>query len=265
MSAAKSKKHAEPKLRPEQVLSIVYEDDDLLAIDKAAGIPVTPGGGYRERSVVRTLGRMGYAPVFPVGQLDREATGLVLLSRKPEVARRLRASWRSEACERRFIAVAQGDIKGARGQITYSLGPDPKRPRGRRRAVVPRDQGGKPARTGWRLLARGRTMSRLELTMRGGGRTDQLRIHLAKIGHPLVGDERYHETIGEVPLDALLDDEAIVDKHADAPNLPSHQVALHALAVAIDHPMTFARLELETALPHALLGLMPGAWIVDPT
>ncbi|MCB9738054.1 MAG: hypothetical protein H6747_02225 [Deltaproteobacteria bacterium] len=256
---ASAKRRGEPSVDPAEICTVVYEDQWLLAVDKRPGFPVTPVSQFQERSVLRALQRLGYGATYPVNLLDREATGLVLLSRDEATAKSMRWHWRGSMCERDFLAVAQGDIAGARGRITYPIGMVQVGKR-RRRGVLPTDQGGRPAATKWRLLARGRGMSRLLLTV-GNGRCHQLRIHLAAIGHPVVNERVYIERNRETPLDSLLE-ELDVRRH-DARKLPPHQIGLHCWRVRVPHPVDGEMMNLEAPIPRELLDLMPGAWIVD--
>jgi 23S rRNA pseudouridine1911/1915/1917 synthase len=252
------KDRVEPDVAPEAICTLVHCDADLVVVDKAAGYPVSPTGQYQKRTVMRALAALGLGTVFPINLLDAEATGLVLLSRSPGAAQALRWNWRSKLCERQYIVVAQGDITGARGRITLPIGAV-KTPHGLRHQVLPVEEGGKSAATTWRLLARGRGMSRLLVTLQGS-RVHQIRIHLAAIGFPVVGDRLYGHAKTDVPLSALVE---VPAKYKDVAGLPAQQIALHAAKVTLPHPATNQMVEYTAPIPRALLGLMPGAWIVD--
>ncbi|MCO4761021.1 MAG: RluA family pseudouridine synthase [Myxococcales bacterium] len=251
------KRHREPNVAPADICGVVFCDQHLVAVDKHAGFPVLPSGAHRERSVIKALAAMGMGQVFPVNQLDREATGLVLLSRSESAAKALRWNWRSNLCKREFIAVAQGDVTGARGRITLPIGTVKEGGRIRRQVV---EDGGRSAVTHWRLLARGRGMSRMLITL-NQGRCHQIRIHLAAIGHPVVNERLYLDRTTEIPLAALVDMPDVRKK--DIRKMPSHQIGLHSYRVHIPHPMTNEALTLEAPIPRALTDLMPGAWVVD--
>ena len=157
------------------------------------------------------------------------------------------------------VALAgEGDITGARGRITFPIGAVKK---GHQlvHQVMPVDQGGKPAATTWKLIARGRTMSRLHITLTGN-RTHQIRIHLAAIGYPVVGDKRYGVEMSDTPLEALVGAPA---KYADAANLPPYQIAVHLAVIRIPHPESDQLMEFRAPIPRILIALMPGAWILD--
>lgn len=237
----------------------MYCDSDLIVVNKAPGFPVVPSGAFHKRSVLLALAELGYGNLFPISMLDVEASGLVLLSRTELAAQALRWNWRSNLCERQYIAVAQGDIVGARGRITLTIGAVKSGPHRHRHQVVAAEDGGRPAVTTWRLLARGRGLSRLWVTLKGG-RCHQIRIHLAAIGFPVVGDHMYGTDRTDVPLSALID---LPAKHRDATTLPPNQIALHCAKVTMPHPITNQTMAFAAPVPRILLGLMPGAWVVD--
>lgn len=255
----KKKPRAEPAVPPSEVCTTVYCDDDLLVVNKAAGFPVVPAGAFHRRSVLIAVAEQGYGAVFPINLLDPEATGLVLLSRSEAAAQALRWNWRSNLCERQYLAVAQGDIVGARGRITLTIGAVKYGPLSQRHRVLPLEEGGRPALTTWRLLARGRGMSRLLVTLKGG-RCHQIRIHLAAIGFPIVGDRTYTTASTDMPLSALVE---MPTKYRDATELAPGQIALHCMKVTMPHPITNKPMVFEAPPPRVVLGLMPGAWIVD--
>ena len=255
----KKKARMEPFVAPTDVCTPIYCDEHLLVVNKAAGFPVVPAGAYHQRSVLRSVAEQGYGAVFPISLLDPEATGLVLLSRSEAAAQALRWNWRSNLCERQYLAVTQGDIVGARGRITLTIGAVRYGPLSQRHRVVPLEDGGRPAVTNWKLLARGRGLSRLLVTLKGG-RCHQIRIHLAAIGFPIVGDRAYASASTAVPLSALVE---MPTKYRDATVLAPGQIALHCMRVTMPHPMTNQPMVFEAPPPRVVLGLMPGAWVVD--
>ncbi len=248
----------EPVLPPEAICTVIHQDEHLIVVDKRPGFPVSPNAQYRNRSVLHALQRMGFGVCYPVSLLDREATGLVLLSRSVETARSLRWNWRSSLCERKFIAVAQGDVAGAHGRITLPIG-QIQAGNTRRRGVLHSETGGRDAETRWKLLARGRGMSRLLITLHHT-RCHQIRIHLAAIGHPLVNESVYIERNTETPIDALLEG---AERKYEIIKLPAQQVGLHLWRVKIAHPVSGEIVTFEAPVPRELLNLMPNAWIVN--
>ena len=256
--ARKRKKPAkEPVVAPTALCRIVHVDDDLVVVDKAAGVPVTPSGAFRERSVVRALHAMGYPIVFPINLLDAEASGLVVLSRSEQAAHALRWNWRSSLCVRTYIAVAMGDIPGNKGKISVAIGAV-RHGAAIRHQALPVEQGGRPASTEWQLQARGRGMTRVLLVVKQG-RCHQIRIHFAAIGFPLVGDKQYGRGFNDVPLEALLD---MPGKKGEVPSMPSGQIALHCSRIVMPHPTNGQTMDWHCSVPRRLMALMPGAWTV---
>ncbi len=253
-----SRRREKPTPPPEAICTIVHQDEHLVVVDKRPGFPVSPNAIYRSRSVLHTLQRLGLGVCYPVSLLDREATGLVLLSRTVETARSLRWNWRSSLCERQFIAVAQGDVPGAHGRITLPIG-QVEAGHTRRRGVLLPEAGGRAAETRWKLLARGRGMSRLLITLHHT-RCHQIRIHLAAIGFPLVNESVYIERNREMPIDALLEG---AERKYEISKLPAHQVGLHLWRVTIAHPVSGEIVNFEAPIPRELLNLMPNAWVVN--
>jgi 23S rRNA pseudouridine1911/1915/1917 synthase len=250
----------EPVVAPADICSVMYCDDDVVAACKAPGFPVVPTGQYHRRSVQMALAELGFSGLFPVNLLDREASGLVLFSRTEAAAKSLRWNWRSDACERQFIAVVEGGITGARGRISLPIGVPRGKGKGRqRRQVVPVDQGGRSANTKWKLLARGHGKSRLLVTL-NAGRSHQIRIHLAAIGHPVVNERTYIVRTTEMPLNAMVEGS---ERNEEVRDLPNYQIGLHCLRIRIPHPSSNEPMDFKAPVPRALLDLMPGAWVVD--
>jgi RluA family pseudouridine synthase len=237
---------------------VVYQDAELIVVDKPAGLPVTPSARSGRGSVLSALAELDLGQVFPVHLLDREASGLVLLSRSPAAAQALRWNWRSGLCERQYVAVLTGEVIGTEGRIRLPIGAVATRA-GKRHEVVPRELGGRSAATQWQLLARKSGLSRVLVTVTSA-RTHQLRVHFAAVGHPIVGDRPRREVDTAVPLSALVESPA----WAEAVALPKHQIALHSWRIALPHPRTNQPVEWQAPLPTALTRLMPGPWSTTP-
>ncbi len=183
--------HLEPD--PGIELSVVYEDPDLLVIDKPAGLVVHPSPGHREGTLVHALlGRGdhygGIAGVLRPGivhRLDRDTSGLIMVARNDAAQQSLMAQLKARRVKKTYLALAAGSVAAAVGRIEAPIGRDP---RDRQRFAVVSD--GRAAVTGYRVRERFPDWTLLELDL-VTGRTHQIRVHLAAIGHPVAGDPIY--------------------------------------------------------------------------
>jgi len=214
-------------------LDIVYEDGDLLVLNKPAGLPVHPGPGHSGATlgnyVVDHLIRRGEGGLFRcVNRLDRSTSGLMAAAKHAHAHERLKLQLHTPDFVRTYLAVCQGTPVPARGVIDAPIG----RADGAtiRREVRP---GGQPARTHYRVLGEkgGRSLVQLRLDT---GRTHQIRVHMAYIGHPLTGDFLYGQEEPEV--------------------IP--RAALHAAALRFVHPITGEKLDFSAPLPADMARLV---------
>jgi 23S rRNA pseudouridine1911/1915/1917 synthase len=208
---------------------IAFEDDHLLVVDKPAGLVVHPGAGRATGTLVHALqGRIagGDNPERPgiVHRLDRDTSGLMVVARTEEAYRRLQAMVRARALERGYLALVEGRPRSRRGTIVAPIGRDRLEPtRQSLDSETPRD-----AVTHFEVerLWEAHALLRLRLET---GRMHQIRVHLAAIGLPVVGDATY----------------GVADERIG-------RQFLHAARLAFDHPLTGERLELESPLPEPL-------------
>ena len=178
-------------LRPVPMeLSIAYEDDDLMVLDKPPFVLVHPTAPHHESTlahgVAHHLLRRGiHAKVHPVHRIDRDTSGLVLFAKSAVAHHRLDLQLREHALRREYLAFVEGSVESGEGEIDAPIGRHPRNPE--LRAVRP---DGEPALTRFRVVERlaGATLLALELET---GRTHQIRVHLAHLHHPLVGDRAY--------------------------------------------------------------------------
>jgi 23S rRNA pseudouridine1911/1915/1917 synthase len=209
--------------------SIAYEDEFLLIVDKGPGLVVHPARGHREETLAQLLGdsAAGGDPERAgiVHRLDRDTSGLLVVSRSEEAHRLLQAALSERLIEREYLALVQGRPPARSGTIDAPIGRDP---RVRTRMTVgglhPRE-----ARTHFTLDRALKSSSLLRLRLETG-RTHQIRVHLQAIGHPVCGDPEYG-TAGQFGLERQF---------------------LHATRLAFDHPLTGERIEVVSPLPEDL-------------
>lgn len=201
---------------------VVYADDALLAIDKPAGLLAVPGK-LEPDDCASVRVRRRYADALVVHRLDQPTSGLMLFARGAAVQRALSAAFERRAIDKRYVAIVAGCIDVDAGTIDLPLCADwPNRPR----QIVDRGERGKPSSTRFRVLERHERTTRVELQPLTG-RSHQLRVHLAAVGHAIVGDALY------APPEV-----------AAAPRL-----MLHAAALRLAHPRTTRPLELRSDPP----------------
>ena len=217
-------------------LPLVYVDDDVLVVDKPAGLVVHPGAGRSTGTLVQALlgrfpdlGGTG-SPERPgiVHRLDKGTSGLLVVARSPVAYESLVAQLAERTVDRRYLALALGTIETDAGTVDAPVG---RRSTDRTRMAVV--AGGRPARTHYRVLHRFTEPAEATLVEAKleTGRTHQVRVHLAAIGHPVVGDARYGGARQTVPV---------------------ARPFLHAAQLAFDHPTTGERRHFESPLPADL-------------
>jgi len=238
-----------PELKEERVLPeagdlrVLYEDDDLVALDKPAGLTVHPGAGrptgtlahhlldrYPEMAGVGGPGRPGI-----VHRLDQGTSGVLVVARNPTAYLRLARAFASREVGKRYLGIAYGAPSPARGTIEAPIGRHPQR----RKEMTVRP-GGRPSKTLYETVAAAAGISLLEMDL-ATGRTHQIRVHLKHLGHPLVGDPVYGEARWKGlprPVQPFLRD------------FP--RPALHAWRIAFRHPATGAPLSFEAPVPEDL-------------
>jgi 23S rRNA pseudouridine1911/1915/1917 synthase len=174
-------------------LQVVYDDADLVVVDKPAGMVVHPAAGHSSGTLVHALLGLG-GPWSTLGgsarpgivhRLDRGTSGLILAARNDAAHRALTAQLADRTLSRTYLAIVRGSVTGGERVLDGPIG---RHPRDRLRMAVV--EGGRPARTRVRPVERrgGHTLVQCDLET---GRTHQIRVHLAVLGHPVVGDELY--------------------------------------------------------------------------
>ena len=224
-------------------LAVLHQDSDLLVLDKPPGLVVHPGAGNRDGTLLNRL--LAHDPglrVVPraglVHRLDKNTSGLMLVARSLAAHTRLVAQIRAREVERVYEAVVAGAPPPC-GTVEAPIGRD--RARRTRMAVEAR---GKHAVTRWRLVERYRRHARLEVTLETG-RTHQIRVHLAHVGHPIVGDPTYGRRRPR-------------GRAAGVPDAVSTfaRQALHARRLSLSHPTSGRTLDIESELAPDMMGLV---------
>ncbi len=231
-----------PSLEAEDIpLDTVYEDDDILVIDKAQGIAVHPGAGLHSGTVANAL-LSRYGEDFStseddsrpgiVHRLDKDTSGLMVIAKNLEAHRRLQSEFQRHRTVKCYYAIAKGFFTSSEGEIGTNIERDP-RSRKRFRATDNPDRG-KDARTSYRVLAQMDGYALLLVRIHTG-RTHQIRVHLQSIGHPLLGDPIYSRPDAAFPDATLM---------------------LHACRLEIRHPSTGEMMVFSTELPDRFRAVM---------
>jgi 23S rRNA pseudouridine1911/1915/1917 synthase len=215
--------------------AILFRDDALLAVAKPRGLPSVPNGGFLEHTLLFLVRRHACPDAVPMHRLGRGTSGLLLLARTEAARRAVAAEWRAGRVDKEYRALVSGVPASEAFSVETPIGLVPHARLGRVHAAAP---GGKPALSHVRVLGVRGDQALVAVTI-PTGRPHQIRIHLAAAGHPLVGDPLY--VAGGVP--------------GPDPGLPGDGgYRLHAHRLALAHPATGRRLELECAPPPELRG-----------
>lgn len=226
------------EVRPEAIpLAIVYEDDEIVVVDKPAGMVVHPAPGNWSGTLVNALLGRGGALAAGSGaeragivhRLDKETSGLLLVARTDRAHRLLGAALAARRIVRRYAALGWGHLESDELTVDRPLARDP---RDRRRMAVV--QSGKAARTTFVRLARFDAVDLLRAHLHTG-RTHQIRVHLASVGHPVVGDDTYGGGGGRRMV-----------------GLPLRRHFLHAAWLRFRHPGSGDVMDLRSPLPDDL-------------
>jgi len=221
-------------------LAIVFEDDTLIVVDKPAGLVVHPGAGNRDGTLQNAL--LHHAPSLAalpragiVHRLDKDTSGLLVVAKTPEAQTDLVRQLASRTVKREYFAIAHGDLSRA-ATVDAPIGRHPTR-----RTSMAVVASGKPARTHVEVVERlgVATVVRCRLET---GRTHQIRVHLAALGHPLIGDPTYRGNRGS-GADAVPEVRAF------------RRQALHAQRLGLLHPATRKPMQWAAAVPPDLLAL----------
>ena len=218
-------------------LEVVYEDADLVVINKPAGMVVHPAPGHASATLVHALLGLGGEWSAAGGEtrpgivhrLDKGTSGLIVAARNDFSHRALAAQLNDRTLSRTYLAIVRGRVKAASGEVEGPIGRHPKERK--RMAVV---AGGRFARTRYEVVERRRSHTLLRCDL-DTGRTHQIRVHLAAIGHPVAGDAEYG---GREPGAG----------RAHGAPLPARPM-LHAWRLRLRHPRTGSELSFEVSPP----------------
>ncbi|CAH2599668.1 Uncharacterized RNA pseudouridine synthase Caur_0901 [Rhodovastum atsumiense] len=249
--------------QPERIpFPILYEDRDLLVLDKPPGLVVHPAPGNEEGTLVNALlahcgndlpGIGGEKRPGIVHRLDKDTSGVMVVAKTEQALATLSAAFASRDLDRAYLALCWGLPNPATGEIEGPIGRDPRERK--RMAVVSR--GGKPALTRYRTLGhRDSAVTLLEVRL-ATGRTHQIRVHLSHRGHPVVGDPLY---LRRIPAAARL-----LDAPTRAALLDFPRQALHATRLGFRHPRTGAPLSFVTPPPADMQALLDRLGLVALT
>ena len=216
-------------------LDILYEDTDLLVVNKPAGVVTHPRGGHYDdtlaNGVAEYFRKKGEnRQVRPVGRLDRETSGAVVFAKNQVAAARFQKQRETGAFRKVYLAVAEGAMQkdGMWHRIEFPIGTDPKN-----RLKMRADFGGKEAYTEYQVLCGGEEYSLVRLTLKTG-RTHQIRVHMKTLGYPLAGDSLYGGNTEKIS-----------------------RTALHAWQVSMIQPFTGKVLRIQAPIPKDFFDVFP--------
>ena len=239
-------------------LNIVYEDDDVLVVNKPAGMVVHPGHGHYEGTLINALShhlgisqdadaldeRMGIL----VHRIDKDTSGLLAVAKNDESQLKLAKQFFDHSIDRRYNAIVWGDMPEDEGTVESFIGRDPG-DRLRFRSVADEDHG-KRAVTHWKVLERFGFVTLVECKLETG-RTHQIRVHMSQLGHPIFNDERYGGA--EIRKGTIYAKyrQFIQNCFEICP-----RQALHARTLGFVHPRTGEWLQFDSTLPEDMAALL---------
>ena len=246
-------------IEPEEMpLDIVYEDDQLMVVNKPAGLVVHPGAGNFHGTLVNAIAWHmkdvpSYDPNNPevglVHRIDKDTSGLLVVAKTPEAKTSLSVQFFNKTTHRSYNALVWGHFTEDEGRIEGNIARDPK-DRLRMTVMAPDSGIGKPAVTHYRVIERFGYVTLIECILETG-RTHQIRAHMKHIGHPLFGDERYGGC-------EILRGNRSTSYRAFIQNCFKlcNRQALHARTLGFVHPKTHQQMDFTSALPTDLEALI---------
>jgi 23S rRNA pseudouridine1911/1915/1917 synthase len=223
----------------EMALEIIYEDADMVVVNKPAGMVVHPAAGHREQTLVNALlhhcagGLSGIGGVSRPGivhRLDKDTSGCLVAAKNDAAHLRLAAQFAGREVEKNYLALVCGRMARQSGQIEAAIARDP----AHRQRMAVSDKKGREARTSYRVVERWSEATLVEAEPQTG-RTHQIRVHLRHVGHPVAGDAVYGRRA--------------TARLKEATGYSAPRLLLHARRLALRHPRTEKRMVFEAELP----------------
>jgi 23S rRNA pseudouridine1911/1915/1917 synthase len=218
---------SKPKAVPAMGIKIIFEDDDLIVIEKPAGLLTIASATEKTKTAYYQLNEFlklrvprTRERIFIVHRLDRDTSGLIVFAKNVKVKRRLQDGW--EKVEKRYYALVEGTPVKKEGEVRSRLSES----KSLKVYTDPNSDVGKPSKTKYRVIRTGREHSLLDILLETG-RKNQIRVHLSDIGHPVAGDKKY-----------------------GAKTDPLGRLGLHSYRLIFKHPVTGAPLRFDSKLPH---------------
>lgn len=223
-------------------LDIIYEDNDIIVVNKQAGLAVHPGAGRFSGTLVNALINHtqdlsdvgGPLRLGIVHRIDKDTTGSLVIAKNNLSHLALSRQFKEHTTGRRYLALVWGAFKEDVGTIDLNIGRDSSE----RKKISTRARRSRKAVTHWRVIGRYTFMTLLELTLETG-RTHQIRVHLSAINHPVVGDQVYGKRVAPASMD-----KAVADKLKSI-----KRQLLHARTLVIAHPTTGEEMKFKAPLP----------------
>ncbi|MDB9520766.1 RluA family pseudouridine synthase [Dolichospermum circinale CS-1225] len=236
-----------PAIEPLQLLAadipldILYEDEELIILNKPAGLVVHPAPGHPEGTLVNAI--LAHCPNLPgiggiqrpgiVHRLDKDTTGAIVIAKTDLAYQHLQAQLQAKTARREYLGLVYGVPKTETGSIDLPIGRNPQDRK--KMGIVSVEDGGRAAITHWQVQERLANYTLIHFQLETG-RTHQIRVHTAKIGHPIVGDPLYSSA------------------HSIGVNLPGQ--ALHAWKLQLQHPVSGKLLQVTAPLPRSFTTLL---------